>query len=79
MIALEGNSSKISSKQRPKATVYEILDGLAEEMVEGIKNLSDTPLDGLESELHEVRELSFRQRSPEAEYVTNLFRKYAGQ
>jgi hypothetical protein len=78
MNATTPQSNNFSITNTPqKATVYEKLGSLAEEIQEGIKNLSDASRTELDSEIEILREQSFEQRAPEAEFVSRLYRKYA--
>jgi hypothetical protein len=65
-----------------KVTVYEKLNVLNEEISDCIiATASDAGItkEAIESELRALREASFRERSPEAEYAIKLFRKYVDQ
>eukprot|EP00596_Hydrurales_sp_CCMP1899_P006877 CAMPEP_0119035080 /NCGR_PEP_ID=MMETSP1177-20130426/2050_1 /TAXON_ID=2985 /ORGANISM="Ochromonas sp, Strain CCMP1899" /LENGTH=400 /DNA_ID=CAMNT_0006992977 /DNA_START=112 /DNA_END=1314 /DNA_ORIENTATION=+ len=66
----------ITSRELKKATVYEKLTQLAEEIQEGIRSISDSPKDDLDTEIEDLRENSYHQRAPEAEFAIGLFRKY---
>lgn len=71
----------------PRVTVYDKLTALSEEIVQGIYNIhAFVPPSGkgdalrkdeLTQELAALRESSFSERSPEAEYALRLFRYYA--
>jgi glutamate-1-semialdehyde aminotransferase len=52
----------ITSRELKKATVYEKLTQLAEEIQEGIRSISDSPKDDLDTEIEDLRENSYHQR-----------------
>mmetsp|Transcript_164 Transcript_164/g.217 ORF Transcript_164/g.217 Transcript_164/m.217 type:complete len:407 (+) Transcript_164:116-1336(+) len=63
---------------RAKAeTLYDKLNNLAAEISEGIINLSGASRDEMQKELSAMKDAAFQERSPEAVYNTQLFRKYA--
>ena len=70
----------MSSQKKGRATVYEILEALAEEIVQGIRNLNapESSIDAIDADISTIKEDVMGATSPEAELVTKLFRKYAG-
>ena len=60
-----------------RASIYEVLHQLSTEIEDSIKLLSDESKYILDEEIKAMREMSYAQRSPEAEYVARLFKKYA--
>ena len=64
-------------KEVQKATVHEKLGILTDEIEEGIMNISDSPRNQINNEIEIIREISYQERAPEAEYAIRLFRKYA--
>lgn len=70
-------SNNPSNKEPQKASVFERLNVLNEEIHEGILNLSDEPKLKLTEEIEGLREQSFQSRAPEAEFAIRLYRKYA--
>lgn len=61
-----------------RSTLYDKLNLLAEEISEGVINLSDGKRWLIENELRRLREEAEKEVSPEAVYNLLLFRKYSG-
>jgi hypothetical protein len=73
-------SKMMQESSRPNnkvETLYDKLNNLADEISEGIINLGDQSRENVQKELSDLRELAYKERSPEAVYNTYLFRKYA--
>lgn len=58
-------------------TLYDKLNLLAEEIAQGIFNLTGGRREMIQREIDDLRDASYRERSPEAVYSILLFRKYA--
>lgn len=68
---------EISRPNNKVETLYDKLNNLADEISEGIVNLGDQSRENVQKELSDLRELAYKERSPEAVYNTYLFRKYS--
>ena len=72
----EVNQSNSSEK---KATIYQKIGLLSIEIQEELKNISDAPRSQVSNDIEVIREISYQERAPEAEFVIRLFRRYAIQ
>lgn len=70
-------SGQDSSQQQTRASIYETLTTLSDDIINNIKILSDESRYKIDEDIKAMREASYRERSPEAEYVARLFKKYA--
>ena len=70
-------SGQDSSQQQTRASIYETLTTLSDEIINNIKTLSEESRYKIDEDIKAMREASYRERSPEAEYVARLFKKYA--
>ena len=74
-ISMSSNSDANASVNR--ASIYEVLHNLASEIETNIKILSTESRYKVDEDIKLLREASYRERSPEAEYVSRLFKKFA--
>ena len=70
-------SGQDSSQAQTRASIYETLTSLSDEIISNIKMISDESRYKIDEDIKAMREASYRERSPEAEYVSQLFKKYA--
>lgn len=68
---------RVVSVSKSKTSVFEKLNALADEISEGIRSISDQPKTVVNEEIMQMKNLSYRERLPEVEFATLLYRKYA--
>ena len=69
-----------SAAEAPKSRVYEVLGLLTDEIQQGIKNLVDgTSKTEISTDIEELREESYKERAPEAEFALRLFRRFSDE
>ena len=67
------------SDESQKTTLYHKVNLLSEEIQEELKNISDAPRSQVSNDIEVIREISYQEKAPEAEFVIRLFRRYAIQ
>ena len=68
-----------NSDESQKTTLYHKVNLLSEEIQEELKNISDAPRSQVSNDIEVIREISYQEKAPEAEFVIRLFRRYAIQ
>jgi hypothetical protein len=70
-------NGRVVSVSKSKTSVFEKLNALADEISDSIRGISDQPKAAIDEEIMQMKNKSYRERLPEVEFVTLLFRKYA--
>ena len=75
----EGVASAVPAGASKSDTLYDKLNSLNDEIGEGLINLRGGRREDTVREIHDLRSISYRERSPEAVFSLLLFRKYSDE
>lgn len=74
-------SGSAEGRDIPRASVYEKLNDLSIEIIHGIRSMREDEEEDedFDAQIKNMRESSYKERSPEAAFVTFLYRKFASR